>query len=740
MDLFLEKDKGMEKQARMYVSEDPNKWVKEVMLAFLERYPQLQEEPSLLEWKKRETKKGYGVGMIKILGGAVPVVIREFQLYPMDMFVVGNQYLPLNNQIVEMLLHSPDAFEEIAKPSGTSTQLFDPELSDSSFSPTNIGRFGSGSGLSEIRPAKTASVLERISTVNKEDVDEIMNIVESDPVIKRTFKTNETYEVLEKLANKPALSAESEKEAFLRNLEVDRQYVYSDGFGNTFVKQANHAIDKVWEVRISRDEVSEHPLALAEDRLEKKASVTLKEAIFPVIGQDYFLSIDESKQYTKQAEWNEKRASYVELEEKTPEVGDFGVFLGSNGCTEPFTVEKSAKSYKFEKKASNESISAVRLLGSPDKMLVFDENSNWSVVEDSYEKKADVNTQIEATNPKLGDFGYFLTPEGATEPFEVRNMQKVANFDYVYVSGDCGLDKVAYYIVRKGVKDSIQPHETEKNAYYLNRDARFVKLSSFNEDLNRNWKRYKDSLGDISVLGSQGIKVASYKIDFEADSDEIEKISEEVYRVPHNAKFIKLSHKREEKTEVSPHQHYVGKDDVGFYYLRGRQFEKYASNGHKLRDLDQNEAAWAVIHCGGTKNDLKKIASLQNKEVRPLEGKISSPRPAEQVLDLVKKAYDQTNVKFPKLNKKLVKEASVLTDKTSVDSILSLGLINKNNISEFLDAIPVYEQVMSSLAKLLLMSRLGLSVSSLEIKKAMDSVSNVLLILRQIKSLIKPTK
>lgn len=60
------------------------------------------------------------------------------------------------------------------------------------------------------------------------------------------------------------------------------------------------------------------------------------------------------------------------------------------------------------------------------------------------------------------------------------------------------------------------------------------------------------------------------------------------------------------------------------------------------------------------------------------------------------------------LRRFLVKEAAVLPDSMSVDSVLSLGFINSENIGMFVGRIPTLETAMNHIAEILLGSRLGL--------------------------------
>ena len=62
----------------------------------------------------------------------------------------------------------------------------------------------------------------------------------------------------------------------------------------------------------------------------------------------------------------------------------------------------------------------------------------------------------------------------------------------------------------------------------------------------------------------------------------------------------------------------------------------------------------------------------------------------------------------PCLRQKLWKEASVISDPVAVDTVLSLGFLNPENIAAFVGYLPVIEEGERRLCELLIASRLGL--------------------------------
>jgi hypothetical protein len=82
----------------------------------------------------------------------------------------------------------------------------------------------------------------------------------------------------------------------------------------------------------------------------------------------------------------------------------------------------------------------------------------------------------------------------------------------------------------------------------------------------------------------------------------------------------------------------------------------------------------------------------------------------------------------------LIKEASVISDPEAVDVMLSLNFINEDNLNEYIDQIHVIKKVIGKLSAMLVASRMGLSdIDENATKKAIDGLDNVVKGLENIK-------
>lgn len=92
-----------------------------------------------------------------------------------------------------------------------------------------------------------------------------------------------------------------------------------------------------------------------------------------------------------------------------------------------------------------------------------------------------------------------------------------------------------------------------------------------------------------------------------------------------------------------------------------------------------------------------------------------------------------------RLNVDLIKEASVIDDPESVEAMLSLNFINKDNIEEFVGEIGNLEKVKSKLCNMLVTSRMGLTeLDEGALKSAINGLDKTIIGLTDIKTATTP--
>lgn len=145
--------------------------------------------------------------------------------------------------------------------------------------------------------------------------------------------------------------------------------------------------------------------------------------------------------------------------------------------------------------------------------------------------------------------------------------------------------------------------------------------------------------------------------------------------------------------------------------------------------------------CGGSEDDCTKLQKLASSEVMAIRTELSAPKSIHEVGKALDEAFSKVAKHVPNFKIDLIKEASVLQDRSTVDAVLSLNLLNRENIMDYIQLAPTLEKVSSDLAKTLLTVRMGLShIPERAVKTAMMSLSDVAGNLRQLETVISEVK
>jgi hypothetical protein len=240
-----------------------------------------------------------------------------------------------------------------------------------------------------------------------------------------------------------------------------------------------------------------------------------------------------------------------------------------------------------------------------------------------------------------------------------------------------------------------------------------------------------DGLGVVKISMWNGIKKPTY--------DE----EKSTYFLPKDTNFVKLGSIKENLVsfpENTPSGDWVMNVDGNVYAFGGITFDKYAKLGHSLNDLSHADTRWNMVQMGVSPAEMEKIA-LKEGEKHYFSSKLSCPLSFSTYVDeWNEKLANATNVVDDSLLD-MVKHAAVLTNDLTVDSVLSLRFLNKKNVTEFFDAIPVFEEVIMGLARLLMNVRLGLdSVPEEAVKEAMENLTIVTAKLYELQTLSKKTR
>lgn len=692
--LFIEKE--LVKQAEFrFLEKDPNTWVKTIVSEFISEYPIMQDQPMKLVWKKKDDAKGFAAGYLDCGKFVIPIVVDDFRFYPFDIMMYNNNAFPLNGPALYEVMTKASPFSKVVAASPKSSlDLFNQGYMQAS----PIGEVMPTGEASITRDAvKVGSFIDRVTNVDDESVLKIFKYLSKNPDIMEQYEKNGTVEVLEKLGNKTILSKEAEVQEFINGLEIDRQYIFEDEEGNYIVKSANALLDYTWSVEANADETTNVKILLA----PKTLTVS-----------DNFEKVSEACS-------------------KIPEVGDYGYFNIGEQCSPYVEILDIEKLIPFKKTA------CFPFLDNSGSLVIID--GQWKILDEVLTKEAGFNNNITASEPNLGDSGVWKICDKTSRPFTIKGMQKVAGLGNYEITADHGFETRTYKLVPMKSDNFI----SSGNNYeiFVPGNAEFIKLekkSHVNTSHIKQLLKTASATPNIKFTVLQNLeKKAYYLIDDDKIQDiEIGANKDEIY-IHGPAEFYVYTKLASSKNNIDTNFNYVGKDTAGLFYAYGTEFDKYAQY-HPLSNLTQDNIIWAAVHCGASTDDITSIQSLHKGEVHKIANILKAPISTKEYINSIESNYDVLTQGITKLNKFLVKEAAVIANSATVDAVLSLSLIKKFNIAEYLNLIPDYERVASELAYLLLMTRLGgLPIQEDSVKLAMQALSSVIITLKQILQLSK---
>jgi len=165
----------------------------------------------------------------------------------------------------------------------------------------------------------------------------------------------------------------------------------------------------------------------------------------------------------------------------------------------------------------------------------------------------------------------------------------------------------------------------------------------------------------------------------------------------------------------------------GTYSLRGHFVEKLAHDEREMLGID--DAMFLLAGLGVEQNyGVRKLAQAMTGQA-PVQVRVG--RTIKLAADEMSSAAERARevlLTLPHLRQNLFKEAAALGDPTAVDTVLSLGFLNPENLSTFVSYLPVLEDGMTKLCDILLASRLGSLIDTPEgaIERSVRSTEAVL--------------
>jgi hypothetical protein len=657
-DLFLGESQHQE-AAMTKLPQDMDLWAETIVSKIRERLPGAKDLTISINFSKENEEMGTATGSAKLLNQKlnksvhVPLIVKNFSLYPMDVMLIPNdnaegefEAVPLNKDYYLEALFNPHTFHELGDPVDRLRQLYGGYSQGRLiFPPTFRNVYASANMLNSIK-----------DTVWSEDVTELMSTLKSSPNILVGYEKRANLDKLQLISSMKEKTAASKKK--LQNVSVIKKDLHNK-----------------YKLYTSSDEAYA-PIVEGITRQELKD--TLHGNVEHV--EDTLHEVDRNGEYMVFSKLNPVEPivthpgehQYQSVTERATEPKIFGVYkiqdknrVYHTGVVIPNIINFDNTIQRGEK-----------VFLSPNKCAFQGKMSGTSVDD----KKA--CKLLHKMEPQIGMTGVLVahseTNAVATVPFTIRSMMKV-NGTYNIVAMDLNGRKLkikmesgdgcygpAEVMSMNDAKKSVADFHTMdqikkivkvKDVYLIPTNFKFVPMDNFAEM--------------AEVPQSVWNKLAS--------------VGGSPVRVIHTG--------------------------ANQFSLKGPQLDKMASAvGWDYTNLSPSQAVFLLA---AKKCPLDKIAHAMTKAGELGESQIHGlPTMAfgqtEATEQQIKFASAWVNdVRALRVN--LVKEASQLEDSSLVDTALSLNFINPENINKFVNFIPAFENAIKALAQTLMASRLGMT-------------------------------
>jgi hypothetical protein len=703
--LFIQPDVTFEKiAAEVDLSEDPNQWPHEVVQELYKQVPYISDFEPHVVMEKVDSERGYGMGYVELTTKSeaqrdadpamqeaagirsvrVPVVIKEKKLCPFDVLINdASKVLPLTEARLRTALFRPQAFDVTSQTPGDQSmigQLYPPYRQNYGFGGGGIS-MGAGMG-------KNASALEQYLSGGSEKTagvheEQLVKDLESKdagfrrPVFRKTaslmtatfstFNKADIDEFFDKLASDTSLQAAYRKNSSALSGPVSL-LAHNEPLGAEKTAEALASVIRPSVTQLLKVQDGYVMKTASSNYWSPSTVLVTRQDVVRAFGEKVALAADEAGQVT-----------LAEGAEEAPPASP-----ASLDVEQPRLIEASGLYKVVEEGTGKELIGGVvtNLLdvdGTPLPLALFTNGSHSAVQPDIMGVPVGESLNLPTSEPS-GSGSFFSQTAGgklqATIPLELSGAS--------YSMPDQPSTFVGETFDGRSIEVSIQPNIT---TLVLSPEGKLLVPETWQ------WT----PLGASAVVSLVGGEEEEPAPEGWHDSTERED--------PQDLDALGTETKE---------SHVVVRGDHDCFTFEGPAVEKLASTETTMLSLDQAMflLAGLGVHQG---YGVEKLAHSLNSPQRVKVGR-QIKTAAEQDAWARNEASKYVHV-ADSLRKDLSKEAAVIPDPTTVDTVLSLGFINPQNIMSFVSYLPTLEESQSKMCELLLAARLGVSdvpVSALE--------------------------
>lgn len=726
-DLFIQ-PLEFEKVSYKRVSENPAEWTGNIMEAFYSEFPFFANSQVSVNLTQKDEQKGYAIGAIKIEEGTglvVPIIIQNRELYPFDVCIHMGKTLPLTNTTLNLYVQSRSAFQRVVKPDAgdPTTALFNNSFSQV-ITPTFVtDQFKTASAKEDmvVNSLKYDLLQEQAATHRKQrmlsgsltGMATAASVGASPAMGSSVGKTVAVTIPTQTRLLEDAVLQRMQKEALLGGqMRADQLFNECLEKVKTGSKSGQYLALQFRRWALEQGFTIGHWEIPGFDKLAEKSSISytvrspysmidkIASTITEEMKSKFFDELTKDARLAEGFKQNGTQEIILKLASLAPGSVDFNAVLHNALERDIQYIYKDAGVYKMV--LSNSKVN------DPMELVISDEAA---------QSLEHIKTPAVAPIVKTAAHAkpIFVVNTG-TETLAI-----LQNGDYVAVPGQEHIKEATAQLLDLTALFplQIQP-QIVKTAIWAN----YCMTPPFS--VLRVWK--DNGLERIETF--DGLEKKSY-----CRMQGIEQMHTEngITYLPAGTTMIKLGNRLDLPLTNLPdprHTNLVRCIDHDAYVLEGEDI-KIASAGENL-----HTAQWHVLQSGGTTEDLEKIAALKVGETYRIEHPMLKPIPFQKLAEKVAAEYNVQVRRIRNIARDFTKEASLLPDVPTVDAVLSLNFVNRDNIVEFAKSLPLFEDLSETLADMLLKTRLGVRiVDENVIRRTMLGIVDIIEVLAGISNL-----
>lgn len=596
------------------LSDDANSWPEEVIQKLRERLIQSDSLSMIVKFQKIDPEAGYATGAIEVSNSTnkvmVPVIIQDFSMYPLDVFIAKSKTLPLNNEYFQQAMGAESPFKSLEEFPAATQRFTEGNLMETIY-PPNMGR------------ATYASAGYPILDFISDDIDGsiIKETLSKNPTTLVGFAKNGHKDILTKLSS---LKRPMSKRASAAGKII------------VMAKTAPNKIDFISSNQEVFNPIIESSTACSPNDYQAIKAALGSQSVDSLLREGYAIL---RPSVTKDESFIVGGIDTSIVETKEP--GIYSLNRYDNTLVDGLVINE-VKTLDWQNAGTK----------------MFLGKDGISSMQDTFVgKKIDGGFSPLFVNPKIGTTGVFFTMMDAGRP--------LCTTPFTVVAVSEGYDNFSCQLTLANLM-GIKFHVA------VSRDK---------------------SLQRIAKFGSQYVIPSTFKwVQITSLND-------------FDSSVVNAHEKRAHYQKFNNKVQIIGNGSS--YSMRG--VEKYASElNSDITNLQKFQVATILAGLGMGTEKIAEAIKLADVRGNVTIGNLKMVETGSDKAMLFSAGQAKLAATCDSLRSDLLKEASQLENSQTVDAMLALNFINPDTISKFVSKIPQLKAAASSLATLLLASRMGI--------------------------------